>query len=424
MSSNSSKLMPVWLAILVNVNIVVGAGFFIAVEQNGVALGSLAPLMWLACGLLLLPLVNALAQLALKYPKAGGIYVFSSEALGGFWGLMSGWGYYIGTAAANAVVVHSFCKAVLMIAPIGAFFTQYQLAPAWCDVIVVVVFTLFNLRNFEFLERAQLAFTALKLLPILAILAALPVLFSFDNLVGSGLRYDGIMSSLPGMLFAFIGIEASCSVMDQIKDSKKNAARVIFISFAVIALIYAALQAALLSMHGAGTGDPFMTIPTKLFPVGSFAATWLGNSIHLGLLASFMAGFYGMFYFNNWNLCTMAKEVGIKQVRFLTRLNAAGVPWVAVLVQSVLVLALILGVANQNYVVAMSCAGTAIAYVLSAIAFYALTRSFAGILAIASCGVFLYVSAMDLVVTSGLMTTIPFFVLLFGVLALYRLLKK
>lgn len=405
---------PFWLAVLININIVIGAGFFLSVQTISIASGPLAPLAWLVAGLLLLPLVNALAQLSLKYPRAGGIYIFSREILGETWGMTSGWAYYIGTAVANAAVGHALTQQVILFSGIEPWLNANHIPIFACDVVMVGIFTLFNLRNIDFLERAQLLFTSLKMLPLAIIVLALPVLFSWKAVVAAPLNFGSLMPQLPLVLFSFIGIEACCSVMDKIENSKKNASRLIFISFAAIVGIYAALQLMVLGIHGTANVDPFASLPGLLFAHTGIVAV-LTFAVHLGLLASFLAGFYGVFYFNNWNLYTMAKETNIKQVSFLTKVNKDQVPWVAVIVQSLLVLGFLAIVDGIGTLYVMAGVGTTISYLLTAIAFCKWKRTFVSSFAIASCLLFLYACGKDLL-ESGVMSALPFYIILcFGI---------
>ena len=411
---------PFWLAVLININIVIGAGFFLQVQSISRASGALAPVAWLMCGLLLVPLVNALAQLSLKYPRAGGIYIFSREQLGAWWGMVSGWSYYVGTAAANAAVGHALTLAIVDLPWISSVVQQHNVPMLACDAVMIIIFTLFNLRNIDFLENAQLFFTSLKVIPLLALVLALPKLFAWQNVLAGGMPFDSLVPQLPGLLFAFIGIEACCSVMDKVENSKKNAARLIMFSFAAIVAIYAVLQFAVLGVHGSRDVDPFLCLPNLFFQhPGLIAGATL--AIRLGLLASYLAGFYGVFYFNNWNLHTMAKETGIVPLRFLTKLNASQVPWVAVLVQSAVVM-VFLATAQIGTLYVIAGLGTVIAYALSAIAFFAWRRSASGVLAMLSCLLFFYACGNDLV-QNGLMAGLPFVVILLLGLVAYGVLR-
>jgi amino acid transporter len=413
---------PFWLAVLININIVIGAGFFLSVQKISIASGPLAPLAWLLCGLLLLPLVNALAQLAQKYPRAGGIYIFSREILGDTWGMTSGWAYYVGTAVANAAVGHALTQAIINACGLTGWLAAHGISLFACNILIIALFTLFNLRNIDFLERAQILFTSLKILPIGIMVLALPFLFSWQNLIAAPVDTGTLLPLLPLVLFSFIGIEACCSVMDKIQNSKKDAARLIFVSFGAIVFLYAFMQIMALGIHGIANTDPFLSLPEMLF-TNRHIIGGLRIAIHLGLLASFLAGFYGVFYFNNWNLYTMAKETNIKQVAFLTKMNKAQVPWLAVLVQSVLVIGFLAIVDSVDTLYVMAGVGTAASYLLTAVSFFAWKRTPVAFLAIASCGLFLYACGKDLL-ESGLMSALPFYVILFLGMAGYVLCRK
>jgi amino acid transporter len=415
------QVIPFWLAVLININIVVGAGFFLVVQKISMTSGILAPLAWLFCGLLLLPFVNAIAQLSQRFPRAGGICVFSTELLGDAWGIISGWAYYIGTSAANAYVGHALTQALMQLPGVHAFITVYGVSPLACDLFVVTLFTFLNLRNVDFLEKAQLLFTSLKMIPLLAIVVALPLLFSWDNLLTGSCSVASVLPTLPKVFFAYIGIEACCSVMDKIEDAKKNAARLIFTSFAAIVAIYGLLQLIALSIHGVADVDAFLSLPGLLCS-NSYVAAVVNYAIRLGLLASYLAGFYGVFYFNNWNLYAMVKEMGIKQVGFLTKLNKAQVPWVAVLVQSFLVM-LFLGYWHMDDVCTLADVGTGVAYMLTAVAFFTWKRSLVALLAVASCSTLLYFLAQNLI-AGGLSVLAPAMLMMTLGVGFFTVLKR
>lgn len=70
-----TKKIPLWIATLININIVVGGGFFLSAHSIFKSCGPLAPLSWILCGILLIPLVRVLAKLSSIYPTAGGLYI-------------------------------------------------------------------------------------------------------------------------------------------------------------------------------------------------------------------------------------------------------------------------------------------------------------------------------------------------------------
>jgi amino acid transporter len=407
---------PLWVAILINANIVIGSAFFLGAGEISVINGILGPLAWLLCGLLLLPLVIVLARLATRYPAAGGLYVYSNERLGSLWGFVSGWGYFVGTVAANAAVLHAFSVDFQKIESIGNFLSAHHIGGLRFDFLLVVLFTIFNLCNIEFLEGAQITFTVLKSIPLLLVLCALPFLFNVNNLVFSDVHWMSLLKTLPLVLFAYIGIEACCAVADKIEGGKDAAARVIFISFGAIVSIYALLQFALLCIHGTDSTNPFFAILPRLTN-NSMIIQW-GNAIVYGaILSSFLGGFYGMFYYNNWNLFAIGKQKSILFGSYLTKTLKNQAPWVNVLVQACLVMLFLWAGRENYYLITMSDFGTTMAYLLSAVAFLTLSRSVVVFFALISCSLLIFICSSNLL-SAGIYHVIPFItILLLGIIA-------
>ncbi|MCB9492992.1 MAG: APC family permease [Epsilonproteobacteria bacterium] len=410
--------LPVWAAILINVNIVIGSAFYMSVQKITMASGFLAPLSWLSCGMLLFPLIVVFATLAMRYPEAGGLYVYPQKCLGEFWGFISGWGYFIGTLAGNAAVIHAFSKAFQKIEGAKPALATYGMSGINFDIALVVLFTIFNLFNIEFLTRIQVALTLVKITPMCIALLSVPFLFKFENIISAPVAWPGFFRSLPIVLFSYIGIEACCAVIDKIENGRKSAARVIFISFAIIMAIYCLLQVVLLGIHGAVKINPFLELLGKM-TTNQAIITWGNSLINVAMLASFLAGFYGMFYYNNWNLYAMAQEDTILFSDFLKRKTRNDVPWVCVLAQSLLIIFLLYFGRKSYYLITMSDFGVIIAYLLSTISFLTLHRTSYGLLALLSCGVVGYV-CIDGLYNSGFVYVIPFVgVLAIGLVAHY-----
>jgi len=408
--NNQELKMPFWIAVLININIVVGNAFFIGAPQIVKASGLLAPLAWGLCGLLLLPLVFVFSKLSRMYPTAGGIYIYSLKHLGKFWGFVSGWGYYIGTAAANAFVLHTFCNMLQTIEPTKHFFQNSCFSGTNLDFLFIVFFSFLNLFNIEFLENIQIGLTIIKIIPFILIIAAVPALFTSQNIISATPNFSGLLSTIPLALFAYVGFEACCAISDKIKDGEKNASKVILISFGLIILIYTVMQFLLLGIHSSQTVNPFLEILPKL-SANQFIINWGNNLINFAILTSFIAGFYGMFYYNNWNLYAIGNENSIIFSKQLTKLNKNQSPWVCVIIQGLLVALFLMITTNSDHLITMSDFATTLAYLLSTISFIAVFKKFYGYLAVATslvfCGFFIYH-----LTTAGASYLIPFFVIL------------
>ncbi len=407
---------PLWVAILININIVIGAAFFVVVQDTSTAGGMLAPVSWLLCGLVLLPLVIVLAKLSQTFPSAGGLYVYSQKQLGPIWGFISGWSYFIGSAAFNAIIIHAFCQDLQRTNLLAPFFRTSHLNGLLLDFIVILLFSLLNLLNVKFLEGFQIGLIIFKAIPILAIIIAVPFLWDINGISTASVSFSNFLETIPLVLFAYIGIEACCSIADKIENGKKNAAKVIFISFAIVVTVYTLLQLAILLIHGTSGASSFLSILPKLTS-NPMIIMWGNYFIHLSILLSFLGGFYGMFYFNNWNLFAIAEEKHILFSSVLTKLNKNATPWVCVLVQTALCIAFLLFTSKEHSLTVMGDFGVMIAYLLSVIAFLTLFKKVAGYLALISSFILIYLCTKKLF-SFGFECVVPFIgLIILGILA-------
>ena len=81
-------------AILINLNIMMGAGIFINTVELAKRAGLLGAFMYPLIGLLILPLIIAIAKLIKLHP-AGGFYIFAQKEINPFVGYLSTWSYFI-----------------------------------------------------------------------------------------------------------------------------------------------------------------------------------------------------------------------------------------------------------------------------------------------------------------------------------------
>lgn len=409
---------PFWIAIIININIVIGSAFFLGAPRIAAMGGFLAPLAWLMCGLLLLPLVLVLANLARNYPTAGGIYVYSKECLGDLWGFLSGWGYFIGTVAGNAAVIHAFSQQLHASSGIAYWLTRFSISDAFVDLALVFVFTLFNLLNVTFFERLQITFAVIKSIPFILLLVAAPMMCCIPSLGDVSFDISGIFTSVPFVLFAYIGIEACCAIADQIQGGKKAGSQAILASFAIIVSVYTVFQG-LLVCSGDSSTSTFLNILPRLTS-HKMIITLGNNIIFCAILSSFLAGFYGMFYYNNWNLYAMAQERSIPCSDIISKKNHHGIPWVCVLLQSVLVMAAVFVLRTSAALVTIGDFGVLLAYALSIFSFLRLGLSVLGVAALASCGVLVGICTHGLW-QEGIAVALPFIIVMLAGIGLFAI---
>ncbi len=379
-------------AILININIMLGSGIFINTVLLTKQSGSLGAFVYLFVALLLLPLILAIATLLHHHHESGTFYDFGRD-VSPFFGFISSWSYFTAKLCTSALGIHvclSFLQEIipaLKIIPILAF-----------DSAVVVLFALLNLMNLKVGKSIQYSFIFIKMVPILFVILTGVFFLSGGNFGEGTLLWTGVPLSVPLVLFAFAGFEASCSLSTRIQDAKRNGPRAIFISYAIVVtiiflyqlLFYGALGMALGKLAG-GYLEAFPAYLGKVpFSDESFKMT-VQNILHIAIASSSLGAAYGVMYTNGWNLYTLAQNNHTFGRRFLTKLNSHGVPAACVLTEGFIALCyLLITQGNQVPLQQVSALGGTIAYTLSSIALlilsYANRRSLLiSILSLGSC---------------------------------------
>lgn len=405
-----------------------GSGIFINTAVLTHQAGSLGAAVYPIVGLLLLPLILAIAQLLKLHGQSGTFYDFG-RSVTPFFGFISSWSYFTAKLCSAALGIHvclSFLQKIiptLQVIPILTF-----------DAIVIVFFTLLNLMNLKFGTSIQYSFIVIKLIPVLFVIFTGMYLLQGAHFTADTMQWSGIPFSIPLVLFAFSGFEASCSLSSKIQDHQKNGPRAIFISFGIILalvflyqlLFYGALGMSLGSLTG-GYLDIFPAYLTR-FSLSTGLSNSLQTLFHIAIATSSLGSAYGILYSNSWNLHTLAYHNHTFGKKFLMMLNSSGMPAACIIIEGCLVLLYILiSRGNQIPLQQVSALGGTIAYTLSAFALLIIcykkdrTISKLSLLSIASC--FLLMSTFVwTVATHGPTTLLMLFLtlLMFGSYMFYK----
>jgi basic amino acid/polyamine antiporter, APA family len=406
-------------AVLININVVVGSAFLLGAPGISQKAGFAAPLLWIGCALLLLPLVLIFSKFAFKYPEAGGIYAYSQHELGRFWGYVSAWAYFVGTAAGNAIVLRCFAQYLYQLAWVGQPLGLIGISQLILEISLILIFTGLSLCNVQFFERAQMLFSGLKMIPFLVLVIGVVALFAPTNItLATVFTSSSMLSAMPVVLFAYIGIECCSAIIDKIENSRQRGFKVILASFGLIVAVYAIAQLFIVGMFGQSTANPFLEVLPRL--MSNQALAGFGNQlIYTAILISFLGGFYGLFYINNWNLHALAQQRCVAGYSLWQRLNKHQVPWVAVLFQAAMLLVMLIVTSSGDLLIAMSDLGVLLAYFLTAVAYVRARPGILGITGVVSAsvlGAFLLQDVHGL----GWMMTLPFWWIFLIGLVMYR----
>lgn len=393
-------------AILININIIIGAGVFLNVKPLIKIAGPLCFLSYLLGAAILLPFVYSLAKLAAANPASGGLYIYGKKYLNPFLGFLSGWVYFVGKTVSAAFLAYAFTS-----------FFQHQFiflqsrSPLFLTSIVIFSLILLNIAGAHIGGPIQYIFFSIKIIPILfALIFGLTILqptYFYGPKV-----FSHLISTIPIALYPLMGFEVTCSIGHMIKNPKKNIFWAITGSFMFTTIIYILFQGVLFGALGAGAlgyEEPLMILGNKLFvyPI-------IGQFIIALVFTSVISGSFGILTSNCWNLHALAKDNHLPGKKWLTKVSKQHVPWVSLLFQGAIACILLIMSQNQIALQSMSVFGAVFSFLLSALAAYKARNKikiaqWVPMLAISSCSYILFLCFQKMIFAG---VSIPYIVLL------------
>ena len=104
-------------AILINLNIMLGAGIFINTDLLAKRSGALGFLMYPLIAIIMLPLIISIAKLVNIYPDDG-FYGYGARAIHPIIGFFSSWSYFVGKLASATLMIHVALSLVVQTVPL------------------------------------------------------------------------------------------------------------------------------------------------------------------------------------------------------------------------------------------------------------------------------------------------------------------
>ena len=361
------------MAILININIMLGAGIFINTPELAKQAGVLGAFNYLLVGLLMLPLILSIAEL-LKLHPAGGFYAFAQKEINPFSGFLSGWSYFTSKLASAMVMTH------VSVTLLQQLFPALRIVhPFVFDTAIICCFVALNTLNIKAGSTIQKMFISFKTVPIFFAITSGIFLLNGDNFATAHMLWAGIPTSLPLVIYAVIGFEAACSVSNKIKNAEKNAPLAVLISFGIVVCIaflyqlffYGALGTTLQNV--ADYRGAFPALLQTLLPHSPVLAFKLQGILHIAIASSTLGAAYGIMFSNCWNLYTLAQNKHVLFPAVFTTFNRHFIPVACVVVEGLLCL-VYLAVSQGNTVPLqqIGALGCVIAYCFSA---YSLLRA-------------------------------------------------
>ncbi len=229
-----------WDLVLLMINSLVGSGIFGLPSKIFGQAGFYSLLVIVFCAVLMLVLVLNFAEVASRFTKTGGPYLYTLTAFGKFPAFLMGWLILITRLATYAALVNIFVTYLGVFNPA----LETQTAKMLIIFVLTLIFTLVNHYGVKGSTILNNSLTIAKLVPLFLFIG---VGLFFINPQNFNFREStpglfGFSNSVFLMVFAFSGFEAIIVNTGEIKTPRKNIPSALFITIAFVTVFYVLLQ--------------------------------------------------------------------------------------------------------------------------------------------------------------------------------------
>ncbi|PTY00046.1 amino acid permease [Verrucomicrobia bacterium LW23] len=324
-------------------------------------------MLWIVGGCIALCGAFAYAELAAALPRSGGEFHFLSRIYHPAVGFVAGWlSVTVGFAvpiALSAMALSGYAMSAMGYVEAGkgteaagyvvldsATFHAMDFRIGVTAVVGIAVAQLWSLRATSIF---QAVFTVAKLLIIVALIVAgltitpAPQPISFAPKAGDVwlIFSAGFASSLYWVMYSYSGWNAATYIIDEVKDPVRNLPRALLWGTVFVMALYVLLNMIFLyaAPVAALKGVKNVASPAALHIFGASGAQIVSAIICFGLIATISA--------TTWVGPRVSKAMGeqVAALSFFAKTSKGGIPWVAVLVQMFITLAMLrLGEGNME----------------------------------------------------------------------------
>ncbi len=228
-------------AVGIGLGSMLGAGVFV-IWPAVILAGAWAVPAIVAAGLVALANALSTAQLAARYPVAGGAYAYARAELSPDWGRVAGWSFVVGKSASVAV---------------GALVVGAGVWPehaAWVAAAVIIVSWALNAGG---ITRTSAAATGVATVVILGLVAAIAAAWAhphpeFEAASAPVALPGAAIAAAAAAFFAFAGYARIATLGEEVKDPARTIPRAILVALAGVITLYVALAVTFAARVGYG----------------------------------------------------------------------------------------------------------------------------------------------------------------------------
>ena len=331
------RALGVWGLAASIVNITIGAGIFRAPGLKEVSgrLGAAAPVAYTTCAIAMTFVVMCFAEAGSRVALTGGPYAYVERAFGKPAGFAVGWFLWVTGTVATAAVATIFADSVQHAVPALR-------SGVWRAALLVTVFGVvgaINVRGVQFGSRLNFASTIAKLIPLALLIVLALAHVRPENLAWTSTpAASEVMRASIFLIFVFAGIESAMVPSGEVREPATTVPRAVYLALIVVTIVYLLIQITAQGVLGPSlVGRVAPLADVAVIVMGPAGGVLLGVAVVLStfgyLCGMILAIPRALFAFSRDGV--LPRALASVHPRFRT-------PWIAIIVQSLLSLALAL----------------------------------------------------------------------------------
>lgn len=253
--------------IFFGVGSILGAGIYTIIGKVAGFAGNLTWLSFLIASFTALLTAFSYAELSAAYPKAGGEYVYTKEAMG----------KNIGTSVGFIIALNGIISGATVAVGFGGYFTELLDTPVVLAAIGIIgLIFLVNVSGIRESSIVNIIFTVIEFAGlVLVIISAFPKIGSVNLLEVTESGKASVLMAASLGFFAFIGFEEIVKLAEETKNPQKTIPRALFSASAIVSFIY------LIVVVSAVSALPIDRLAKSSSPLSDIAEEGLGTTAGL-----------------------------------------------------------------------------------------------------------------------------------------------
>ncbi len=254
----------------------ISSGLFVLPGIAASKCGPAVIVAYLLSGLMLLPSMLSMAEMATAMPRAGGSYFFVSRSLGGMFGSIDGVGVWL------ALIL----KTSIALLGLGAYLSVYIHLPMQVIAIVAgLVFMATNIVGAKETTRLQVGMVgALLAILVFLLIRGAPAVERDAFMPFTPKGWGAVLPTAALVFISYIGLTKVASVAEEVRHPERNIPLGMFLSLVAILALYGAVVAVVVGVV------PAEQLHKSLTPLSDAAAIAIGPiGMHLISLAAGLA---------------------------------------------------------------------------------------------------------------------------------------